>query len=86
MIINLTFYSLIISIQIYVILTVVIKILLKYKGYYVTIINLDFGDFKNLKHLANKNHKYRLIYFAYMFSAFIPLVLMGLLIFLIQGR
>ena len=80
------FYGFIISGLIYAVFTLVIMDTLRKNGYYVTILNIDFSDFKNLRDLAEKNHKYRFMYLAYIASVFVPLVFMGLLIFVMLSR
>ena len=81
------FYGFIISGLFNAVFTLFIKVTLKRNGYYVTIINIDFSDFKNLKDLAEKNHKYGFMYLAYISSVFVPLIFfIGLLIFAMLNR
>lgn len=75
MIENILLYGFATSCIVYGIITLLVKGVLKISGYQVTLLNTDFSDFKNLRLLARREKKYRLLYFAYIISAVIPLSL-----------
>lgn len=75
MIENILFYGFAASCIIYGIITFLVKYVLKISGYQVTLFNIDFSDFKNLRSLARREKKYRFLYFAYILLTVIPLSL-----------
>jgi hypothetical protein len=75
MIENILFYGFAASCIIYGIITFLAKDVLKINGYQVTLFNIDFSDFKNLRSLARQERKYRFLYFAYIFLTVIPVSL-----------
>jgi len=75
MIENILFYGFAASCIIYGIITFLVKDVLKISGYQVTLFNIDFSDFKNLRSLAKQEKKYKFLYFAYISLTVISLFL-----------
>lgn len=75
MIEHILFYGFAASCIIYGMITFLVKDVLKINGYQVTLFNLDFSDFKNLRSLGKREKKYKFLYFAYVSLTVIPLFL-----------
>ena len=80
MIENILFYGFAASCIIYGIITFLVKDVLKISGYQVTLFNIDFSDFKNLRSLARREKKYRFLYLAYILFSIIPLSLIVIIL------
>jgi len=80
MIENLLFNGFTASCILFGIITILAKVVLKKNGYYVSILNVDFSDFKNLGSLAKKEKRYGYFYVAFVLLALIPVLFLLLFV------
>lgn len=80
------FYGFAILCMVYGIITIVIKIILKRNGFYVTLLNTDFSDFKNLRSLVKKEKKYMIYYYVFILMTIVPLLFVILLVCIVLRR